>query len=114
MPEWYHSISVLLITSTSEVHPCVYYEALASGRPVVSTLVGDIPATADNYWNGVYFPVDAQESEFAWEIRTLRTFPATLSKMGERARRTAEEKWSWERIAPKYISYAEEVNMGNE
>jgi glycosyltransferase involved in cell wall biosynthesis len=109
MPAWYHSISALLITSTSEVHPCIYYEALASGRPVVSTLVGDIPDTAEDYGNGVYFPVDAQEAQFVWAIRNLKDHPDILAKMGEQARWVAEMKWGWERIAPKYLSYAEEV-----
>ncbi|GAG76610.1 unnamed protein product, partial [marine sediment metagenome] len=55
MPRFYKDVSCLLITSESEAHPLIYPEALASGRPVVSTLVGDIPKTAKNGKNGFYF-----------------------------------------------------------
>jgi len=109
MPAWYAGLSALLITSTSEVNPCIYYEALASGRPVVSTLVGDIPATAENYENGIYLPLDAPEDEFVEAIKYLKDHPDTLAEMGAKARRTVEEKWGWERHAPKYIRYAETI-----
>lgn len=45
--------SVLLLTSRSEGMPNVVTEALASGIPVVSTAVGDVPSVVKNGVNGI-------------------------------------------------------------
>ena len=102
MPNKYGEGSILLITSESEAHPMVYYEGLASGRPVVSTLVGDIPETADEGVNGFYFQVDVTSEELAEAILKLKNDPQLLQKMGAAARESVE-KWSWDVKALDYI-----------
>lgn len=104
MPEWYHYISALLITSTSEVHPLVFYEALASGRPVLATEVGDISRDACRC-----FPVTDDESKWVDALKYLKGNPRVLEQGGADARRYVEENWGWAKIAPKYVNYIEEV-----
>ena len=102
MPQWYDGNSVQLITSESEAHPLVYYEAMAKGRVPVSTLVGDIPSTAEQEVNGFYYPVDAPVGDYVEALRRLRDDPQLLRKLSEAARRTVEEKWRWSRVADSY------------
>jgi len=83
MPSFYDGISCLFITSETEAHPLVYYEALASGRPVVSTLVGDIHKTARKGKNGYYFPVDTPQKDIMNYIHSLKRNPALLRQMGK-------------------------------
>lgn len=84
--EFYDSISVLLITSEKENLTPHYYEALASGRPVISTLVGDIPLTARDGKNGFYLPPYGVDSpDFAELINILKTNRDRLETMGAEA-----------------------------
>lgn len=103
MPDWYNNISCLLITSVTEVHPLVYYEAASSGRPSVSTIVGDIGVERAN--GGIFFPVETDPSQFVDAIKSLRDNPAKLMHLGLRARMQAVKYWNWDAIAPKYTGY---------
>jgi glycosyltransferase involved in cell wall biosynthesis len=108
MPRWYDDISVLLITSVTEVHPLVYYEAAAAGRPAVSTLVGDIGFGRSKA--GLFFPVDAPESDFVKALKILQKSSMKLNRLGVLARLQAVTYWSWETIAPNYVKYILGVN----
>jgi glycosyltransferase involved in cell wall biosynthesis len=100
MPDFYNSCSVLLITSETEGHPLIYYEALACGRPVISTLVGDIPDTAKHGENGFYLKTTDPMPQYTDYLVRLRDNPELLKEMSEKARETALE-WSWDtRIQP--------------
>ena len=109
MPTWYRDKSVLLITSRSEAHPLVYYEMLASGRPVVATRVGDINETAKEGVNGYYFPVNVTARQLANKLVKLKKERKTLLRMGRNARRNVVAKWSWEKILPMYMYAIDEV-----
>ena len=109
MPAWYHRNSVQLITSRSEVHPLIYYEALATGTPVVGCLVGDMASTARNMENGVYVPIDVTAETLAAHLRMLRDSPDLIARMGKQARHDVEEKWSWGAVVGNYLDAVNEV-----
>jgi len=109
MPAWYHDKSVVLITSRSEVHPLIYYEALATGTPVLGTLVGDIESTAKNMENGVYVPINVTAEQLAAHLKMLRDSPSLIAQMGLQARRDVERRWSWGKVAGNYVDAVNEV-----
>ena len=109
MPDFYNGISCLFITSETEAHPLIFYEALASGRPVVATLVGDIPNTARQGKNGYYFPVDSPIKDIVNYIKSLKKHPALIRQMGKHGRKDVEDRWGWSKISKNYIKVINEV-----
>lgn len=102
MPAWYRDLSCLLITSETEAHPLVFYEAMACGRPVVSTLVGDVASIAKDGVNGFYLPVDSPAEEFAERLTRLKEDQGLVERMGAQARLDVEARWSWPSVVSHY------------
>lgn len=61
MVKFYNSVDVFLCTSITEGAPLPPIEAMACGRPVVTTAVGDMPRLVDHNVNG--FLVDDYDDE---------------------------------------------------
>jgi glycosyltransferase involved in cell wall biosynthesis len=88
--------------------PIRFGDYLASGRPVVSNAVGEIKKIIQEEQCGlVSEPDDA--SGFANRIIELIDNEALSQEMGNRARKTAEEKMAWDKIADKLIDVYHEV-----
>jgi len=102
MPFFYSSCDVFLVTSETEAHPMVVYEAMACGIPVVATNVGDIPENIVDGHNGFVLDVEAPVSEFVERITLLRESPGLRKKMGVRARNTVLQRWTWDKIVDQY------------
>ena len=103
MVDFYHSISVLLITSCSEAHPLVAYEAMACGRPLIATLVGDLDSVAKNGVNGIYLPVNCTVEQIKEAILTLKNDRKLLEKMSRAARRSVVRRWRWSKVVTQYL-----------
>lgn len=72
-------------------------EWLAHGRPLVATAVGALPEIVLNGDNGFLVPPKSAGG-IARTLRLLMDDPARCRKMGERARRVAEERFSGARL----------------
>ena len=72
-------------------------EWLARGRPLVATAVGALPEMVLNGDNGFLVP-PRNATGLARTLRLLMENPQRREKMGERARRTAETRFSLERM----------------
>ncbi len=55
MPHMYNNVDIVIIPSYTEGAPAVLFEAMACGRPVIATCVGQIPVLIRNNINGILF-----------------------------------------------------------
>ena len=102
MPNFYRSVDCLLVTSVTEAHPMVVYEAMSCEVPVITTDVGDVSRYIIDGKNGFILPIDAPVSEFAEKINVLKNNVKFRKKMGKRARKTIHKRLSWAKIAEQY------------
>ena len=109
MPKWYSGLSCLLVTSTSEAHSLVTYEAMACGVPVVTTITGDVDENIVDGVNGFLYPVVCSVNQITQILTKLRDSPTLRDKVGAEARRTVLSRWTWGEIVKPYIGAFNEV-----
>lgn len=80
----------------------VILESMACKTPVVVTRKGGIPLAVKDGVNG-YFVRPRNSTEIAEKVNLLLSNEEKRQKMAENARRIAEEKFSWEVIAHRFI-----------
>lgn len=91
------AMDVFVLSSTSEGLPYVILEAMAMGRPIVSSDVGGIPEAVTSGVEGILFsPGNIERLSDA--IRQLIADPARRREMGELARRKVEQTFTVERM----------------
>jgi glycosyltransferase involved in cell wall biosynthesis len=86
---------VVALTSEHEGFPNALLEAMAQGRPVVSTRVGGVPELVRDGEDG--FLTSGDPAEIAARIRSLLLDPALRDRMGSSARERAAA-FSWDRV----------------
>jgi starch synthase len=91
---------VFVLSSVEEGLPTVVIEAMALGKPVISTSVGGIPEIISNGVNGLLVPPRAPKI-LARAIEKVLENPALGNKLGEEAARSVAD-YPWEEIADKY------------
>jgi glycosyltransferase involved in cell wall biosynthesis len=100
---WFAASDVFCLPSLAEGSPVSVVEALASGRPVVASAVGGIPAQIEEGVNGLLVaPGDERALAAALENALARTWSA------ERLRESSRSSW-WSEIAPKLDAVYEEI-----
>ena len=104
----YSACDVFVLPSLEEGFGVVLTEALASGKPLVGSNVGGIPAQIKDGWNG-FLVEPGNERQLAEKIRYLIDNPEERERMGRNSRKLAEEKFNWTVIADKYLRVYEEV-----
>lgn len=101
--KFYKRASVFVAPSVwDEPLGLVILEAMASKTPVVVTRKGGIPLAVKDGVNG-YFVRPRNSSEIVEKVNLLLADDQKRGKMAENARRIAEEKFSWEAIAHRFI-----------
>jgi glycosyltransferase involved in cell wall biosynthesis len=93
MPQFYSDISIYACASHKEGTPNPVLEAMACGRPVISTPVGLVPQLVEAGVSGFIVP----KTDDAWRaaLAQLKTMPfAKLQAMGAEARK-AVEPYDW-------------------
>jgi glycosyltransferase involved in cell wall biosynthesis len=94
-------LDLLVLPSEAEGFGLVLIEAMAAGIPVVATDVPGIRDVVRNRETGILVPV-ASPGELAGAIGALLDAPAQREKMIARAREDVVERFSWERVLPRY------------
>ena len=98
----YYRADVCVVPSVwDEPLGLVVLEAMAANTPVVVTRKGGIPLMVKDRVNGL-FVRPRNPKEIAEKVNFLLNNNEMRIKMGNRARKTVEEKFTWERIAEKY------------
>jgi len=106
-PYLYSLSDIFVLPSYHENCPLSLLEAMASGLAVVATDVGGIPEIVKDGDNGIIVSNDPKELTEA--IIDLANNPRLCSELGQRARETVENSFSWKQSAEKTASYYEEV-----
>lgn len=99
MRAFYHSIDVYMCASISEGTPNPCLEAAASGVPIVTTRVGNMPEFVRDGANGLFIERTADDA--AAKLRRLLDEPELRQRLGCAARVTAEG-WDWRNLAGRY------------
>jgi len=77
-------------------------EAMASGKPVIGTNVGGIPYAVHNGEEG-FLVEQRSPSQLAERIITLLSDQSLRQEFGKRGREAAEGRFSWNKIAERYV-----------
>lgn len=95
--------------ATAYIHPAHYeglptvlLEAMACGRPVVTTAVGGALDVIEDGHNGLLVPPKAPQAMAAAIARIMRD-PDLATRLGSAARRTVEGRYSWEVVGQHYL-----------
>lgn len=87
------AFDVFMMSSRYEGFPIALIEAMAMGKPVVSTNVGGVPEAITDFTNGIL--VDPGEpGRMAEQVIRLLEDEAERSRLGENARRTVRDQFS--------------------
>jgi N-acetyl-alpha-D-glucosaminyl L-malate synthase BshA len=100
-----------LFTSDSESFCLSILEAMAFGRPSVSTSVGGIPEVIEDGVNGLLVP-SAAPDDLARAVETLIADTTRRNALGEAGRLKARAVFSPEQIVPLYESLYRRVRFG--
>lgn len=104
----YHISDAVIIPSIFEGFGYVALEAMACGKPVISTDTTAIPEVVKDSVTGILCPPRSTES-FVESCRFLRDNRSILNAYGRAGRIRAEQFFSEKRIVPKYLSLYEKV-----
>jgi glycosyltransferase involved in cell wall biosynthesis len=91
-PAYYAALDVACLTSFNEGSPVTLIEAMAAGKPVVSTAVGGVPDLVRHGVEGFLVP-DRDPVAFAGYVEGLVGDPSLAAEMGRRGRAAAYPKY---------------------
>ncbi len=76
-------------------------EAMVMGKPIIATSVGGIPEAIENSKNGIL--VEPDVDKIVYKIEYLLENKVAAEELGRNAKKTAEEKFTWDRSSQKFI-----------
>lgn len=94
---WYAACDAVALTSANEGTPVTLIEALAAGRPVVSTAVGGVPDVVENGETG-FLVRPGDTHALAERLALLADDPALAARMGAEGRRRSLERYAVARL----------------
>jgi glycosyltransferase involved in cell wall biosynthesis len=100
MPALYDAHSIFLNSSFVDNQPLSVLEAMASGMPVISTGVGDLPNMVQDGVSGTLIPV-GDPAAMAKAAALLLRQPERALLMAERARESLT-RYDWKNVAPAW------------
>ena len=92
---YYQAMDVYVLPSLSETTSLTTMEAMASGLPAIATPIGLIKEYVDDCRNGFLIP-KKNPYELFRKIEYLKNNSIACVNMGENARKTIVENYSWE------------------
>jgi len=104
----YFACDIFVLPSLEEGHGLVLTEAMASGKPLIGTKIGGIPAQIRDGWNG-FLVEPGNEKQLAEKIKYLVENDEERERMGKNSRKLAEDEFDWKKIAERYLEVYENV-----
>jgi glycosyltransferase involved in cell wall biosynthesis len=101
MPQYYKRCEVFCFPTLGEPFGKAVIEAMACGKPVIATNVGGTAEIIQDKVDGLLVPPSNPEA-IALQITRLVEDKNERRRLGERARETAVNRFSWSTIAEKY------------
>ncbi len=101
-------VSPLRTTNGLADYPISVMEAMAVGRPVVSTAVGGVKEVISHETNGL-LAAPGDPEDLARQIVRVLTSPSLAAELGFNARRRIEEHYSMDRCASDVMNLYDEV-----
>ncbi|MDD4878948.1 MAG: glycosyltransferase family 4 protein [Candidatus Omnitrophica bacterium] len=108
MADVYADLDIVALTSLNEGTPVALIEALASGRPVVSTDVGGVKDVVEDGING-YLAASGDAAGFAKCLLGLAQDHKKRGEFGSNGRRKVLQKYSKERLVKDITALYEEA-----
>lgn len=99
----YQNATVYALPSHYEGLPTVLLEAMACGAPVVATAVSGNVDVITHRENGLLIP-PKQPEKLTEALSLLLDDEQLRKKLGEQARKTIEEKYTWDRVSNNYLN----------
>jgi len=112
MPAYFAAADVVVLPSLIEATSIAGLEAMASGKPLVGTRVGGIPAIIEDQVTGLLVE-PASPPALADALVALLRDGARRRAMGQAARTRVLQEFSWTVIARRTIAVYESVITGN-
>ncbi len=111
--EAYKRCDALLFPSRFEGFGYAPLEAMACGKPVISTDISSLPEVIEDGVTGILCPVD-DVGAFVTACRNLANNPTVVQNYGHAARQRAEAIFSEEIIVPQYVALYERLASGTD
>lgn len=109
----YQKAWALVLPSHHESLPTVMLEAMACGTPVIATHVGGIPDVITDRVNGLLVP-PRSPGILADTICLLLGDPGLRASLGEGARRTVKDRFTWRLVGNRYMSFYDSLLRSGE
>lgn len=103
MRRFYGFLDCLLVSSQTEGHPLILYEAMACGVPVVTTDVGDVADVIRNGYNGILLRKSCTIKDVTEGLLQIRDDPEKARRMGLRGMIEIHRNWTWDKWIPRYV-----------
>ncbi|HXW37478.1 MAG TPA: glycosyltransferase family 4 protein [Nitrososphaerales archaeon] len=108
LPDYYSACDVFVLPSFYEAFPKVLIEAMACGKPVVTTKLGGTRDSTEDGVNGFLVPYADPEGLAAAIVRLLQD-EGLARKMGQMGRARATRDFTWGAVVKRIDSIYEEV-----
>ncbi len=108
VPDLLGACDVFVLSSRQEGFPITILEAMAAGKPVVTTDVGGCAEAVVDGETGVVVPPENPEA-LAEALEYVLTHPDEARRMGEAGRRRVEEHFTVEAMVRKHVEVYERV-----
>lgn len=96
------AMDIFVLPSLTETSSLATMEAMACGLPVIATKVGYVKEYIKDKENGLFFPKN-NDLVLSLKLEILLKNKKYREKLGSNARKTALEKFSWDRTANRII-----------
>lgn len=107
VPDLYNASDIYVLPSYHETMPLSLMEAMACGKSVIATPLGDVPMLVNDGVNGFLVPVNDVQSLVS-VIANLAEKPEIRESMGKR-NRAKMLGYDWDKIAEKYYRLYQKV-----
>jgi glycosyltransferase involved in cell wall biosynthesis len=108
VPGLVNACDVSCLSSSAEGVPMSLLEAMAVGKPVISTNVGGVPDAVEDGKTGLLVP-GGDDAAFAEALVRLAADPALARRLGEAGRQRHHDLFSAERMVDEYVRAFQEV-----
>jgi glycosyltransferase involved in cell wall biosynthesis len=73
-------------------------EAASCGKPIVANEIGNMPEFIKDGWNGFLIEGEMTINKYVKKLRWMKRNQLRSFEMGQNARLTVEQDWTWERV----------------